>query len=299
MLPNDTAKAMQDLEQLPHAQRSRLAFIDFCLQYFGQIARADLIRHFGIGLASGTRDFSLYRELAPDNLKLLHNTKLYYRTSAFKPVFPHHADAILTNLCRGFGDGIASITKPSGACFDAVRLIQPESEIIAGLMRAIQHQQAIHCDYVSLSSGMSQRELVPHSIVNNGHRWHVRAYDRQSSSFRDFVCTRFSHVESLQQAVKSNEFRDADNEWNIVVKLHLVPHPKLEQPQAIAMDYKMENGELLLEVRAALVGYLLQHWQVDCSPEATLDARQYPLRLEAPQLIEPYENAILAPGFQR
>ena len=51
------------LENLNHAQRERLAFIDFSLEFFGQIARADLIQKFGTGLASCTRDLSLYREI--------------------------------------------------------------------------------------------------------------------------------------------------------------------------------------------------------------------------------------------
>ena len=60
------------LDSLPHAQKERLAFIDFNLQYFGQVARADLVQRFKTGLAACTRDLTAYRELAPNNIQLFH-----------------------------------------------------------------------------------------------------------------------------------------------------------------------------------------------------------------------------------
>ncbi|REL25364.1 WYL domain-containing protein [Thalassotalea euphylliae] len=288
-----------DVSQYPYAQRQRLAFIDFCLQYFGQIARADLINHFKVGMASGTRDFALYKELVPDNLHLVHQTKLYYRTEQFKPLFNHQGEAVLTGLCRGFGDGIAAINQPSEVCFEAVRLIQPDSEIIAALMRAITHQQAVKCRYVSLSSGEQGRVIVPHSIVNNGHRWHVRAFDRKSASFRDFSCTRFVEAKVLAVEAKQDELCQADREWSTILTLTLKPHPKVTQPRAIEMDYHMVEGSLTLEVRAALVGYLLQQWQVDCSPNHHLDPSQHPLCLTNSEVLTSHDNAILAPGYSQ
>ena len=37
---------LDDLSRYPHAQRERLAFIDFCLYYFGEVSKADLLRQF-------------------------------------------------------------------------------------------------------------------------------------------------------------------------------------------------------------------------------------------------------------
>jgi len=286
-----------DFSSYSHAQQQRLAFIDFCLQYFGQMARADLIQHFSTGLASGTRDFSLYKELVPDNLILKHQTKLYYRSEKFVPLFQHDPQTILTSLCRGFGDGFASKFKPSDTCFDAIRLIQPDSNTIATLMRAIQARQAIKCEYVSLSSGTTERELVPHAIVNNGHRWHVRAFDRKSNSFRDFVCTRFISLNEILAPTVKHELAENDQAWSTILSIVLIPHPKLSQPLAIELDYNMSNGELALEVRAALVGYLLQQWQVDCSKDYQLDEKQFPLALKNSEALKNCSNALLAPGF--
>ncbi|MFT6585307.1 MAG: hypothetical protein ACJAUY_001634 [Cognaticolwellia sp.] len=64
-----------DLDKINYAQRERLAFIDFCLQFVGQIARADLVNHFRTGLTSCSRDLTLYKELAPKNLNFRHEDK--------------------------------------------------------------------------------------------------------------------------------------------------------------------------------------------------------------------------------
>jgi hypothetical protein len=298
------------LDSLTHAQKERLAFIDFSLQYFGQVARADLIQRFKTGLAACTRDLTAYRELAPQNLKLFHQTKNYHRTETFQPIFDHNPEAILTGLCRGFGDGLSNGIQPSEHCIDATRLVHPKSEVIAAVMRAINNQQAISCNYISLSSGKTKREIVPHALVNNGQRWHVRAYDRKSKEFRDFVCTRLLSVTEIKAPEQStvvvtplntNELRISDTQWNKIVSVVLKPHPSIKVHQAIELDYEMTNGELKLEVRAALLGYLLRQWNVDCTDNAELQGNEYQLWLSnlshIKQELEGVADLAIAPGY--
>ncbi|WP_417699614.1 WYL domain-containing protein [Pseudoalteromonas lipolytica] len=268
------------LENLNHAQRVRLAFIDFSLEFFGQITRADLIQKFGTGLASCTRDLSLYRELAPNNAVLMHENKRYVRSETFRAIFEHDPESVLRTLANGFGDGFSLSHEESPTCFDAIRLVHPNADIISTIMRAIYSNSAIRCEYESLSSGTTKRELVPHAIVNNGHRWHVRAFDRKSKEFRDFVCTRFKRIELQEAEPKSNELADMDSEWNTLCELQLVPHPRLGHSKAIEMDYGMTKGTLKLEVRAALANYVLRHWNVDCTDNATLTGDEYQLYLK-------------------
>ena len=285
------------LTELNHSQRERLAFIDFSLQYFGHVSRNDLIQRFKTGLAASTRDFSAYKELAPNNLVLVHQTKNYHRTNDFKPVFSHDPEVILTSLSRGFGNGISSGIQPSEQCFDAVRLVHPKADVIAALMRAIHNKQPIKCGYVSVTSGESERVLVPHAIVNNGHRWHVRAFDRKHQQFRDFVCTRFTYVELINQDINTVEGRNYDEQWQLKVTLTLVPHPSIAQSQAIQMDYGMEDGKLRLEVRAALAAYLLRQWQVDCSEGFKFTGQGCQLALQDRDVLVGVENTSLAPGY--
>ena len=268
------------LENLNHAQRERLAFIDFSLEFFGQIARADLIQKFGTGLASCTRDLSLYRELAPNNAVLMHENKRYVRSGAFRAIFEHNPEEMLKTLARGFEGGFSLPRDKSLTCFDAIRLVHPNPGFIPALMRAIYSNSAIKCEYESLSSGATKRELVPHAIVNNGHRWHVRAYDRKSKEFRDFVCTRVKRIELIEAVPKRAELIGMDKAWNTLCELQLVPHPRLPHSKAIEMDYCMINGMLQFEVRAALASYVLRQWNVDCTEDATLTGNEYQLYLK-------------------
>ncbi|MFT4926311.1 MAG: hypothetical protein ACI8WB_002409 [Phenylobacterium sp.] len=290
-------ETMPTLDSFTHAQRERLAFIDFNLQYFGQIARADLIAHFKTGLAACTRDLASYRQLSPANLVLVHQTKSYHRTEQFNPLFDHNPEAILTGLCRGFGDGLSNGIRPSDVCIDAVKLVHPDSEVIAAIMRAIKQRYAFSCDYASLSSGLTQRELVPHSIVNNGHRWHVRAFDRKSQQFRDFVCTRLQNVAIIKEPTATVQHLAFDKQWHKIVSITLTPHPALKHKQAIEMDYGMTDGGLVLEVRAALLGYLLRHWNVDCSVGHQAYKKEYQLALANPESLQGVDNLAIAPGY--
>ena len=285
------------LDALTHAQRERLAFIDFNLQYFGQVARADLIQRFQTGLAACTRDLASYKELVPQNLVLSHTTKSYHRLENFKPLFKHNAESILSALCRGFGDGLSSGNQPSSYCQDATRLIHPNSETIATIMRAITSKLALKCQYTSLSSGNTLKELIPHSIVNNGTRWHVRAFDRSNQQFRDFVTTRIECPKILQPLTKPEESADKDTQWHTIYDIILTPHPKLKYPKAIELDYAMDNGQIKLEVRAALLGYLLRQWNVDCTEQGTLNGNIYQLHLSNKSQLN-LKDIEIAPGYQ-
>jgi hypothetical protein len=294
---NNVECHLVDLTNINYAQRERLAFIDFCLQFFGQISRADLVNHFKTGLASCSRDLTLYRELASDNLTLKHETKQYYRTSEFTPVFEHNPEATLNSLCRGFGDGFSNGITPSDVCIDATRLIHPSSDVIASILRAINNRQAISCDYVSLSSGETKRTIVPHSLANNGQRWHVRAFDKKNKAFRDFVCTRIHNVAVIEKPIATIQGREFDKQWNNIHKITLVPHPSIKHFKAIELDYAMVGGKIELNVREALLGYLMRQWNVDCSLESTLVGEQHQLRLDNINELQGIDSLSIAPGY--
>lgn len=284
------------IASLSSSQRERLAFIDFNLQFFGKVSRVMLVERFQTGLAASTRDFASYKDIAPDNLFLDHSTKHYLRTSHFSPVFAFSADAILQSISRGFVDGITAPVKPSERCFEAVQLIHPSADIIATLMRAINNAQPCTVKYVSISSGESQRRFVPHALINNGHRWHVRGYDGKSKSFRDFVCTRFTEVKEIGQPREPHEKSSADSQFNRFVDLILVPHPSLKNVKAIEMDYDMQNGKKRMRTRAALAAYILRHWQVDCSVGHRIVNQGCQLALQNLDVLTEIENPMLAPG---
>ncbi|APD85395.1 WYL domain-containing protein [Alteromonas sp. Mex14] len=231
-------------------------------------------------------------------MTLKHETKQYYRTDEFNPLFEHNPEAILGSLCRGFGDGLSQRISPSEKCIDATRLIHPDSDVIATLMRAINNRQAISCDYISLSSGESSREIVPHAIANNGQRWHVRAFDKRSKEFRDFVCTRLQNVTEIQKPIATAQSGEYDKQWHNVVRIQLVVHPSVNHPKAVELDFGMNEGILNLEVREALLGYLMRQWNVDCSRKATLVGSEHHLWLSNIDELGELSCLTIAPGYK-
>jgi len=79
----------KNLDDLNHAQRERLAFIEFRLWFLGDVRRPDLIDRFGIAPAVATRDLTAYRELAPENIDFDGRRKLYVPKPSFSPLFEH------------------------------------------------------------------------------------------------------------------------------------------------------------------------------------------------------------------
>lgn len=285
-----------DLRNIQYAQRERLAFIDYCLEYVGKVSRTTLVAHFDVGVASCSRDFKLYTSLAPHNVTFTHRDKFYYRTEEFNPLFNHEPSVVLKSLAEGFGDGFANPRVQIDWIFDAPALILPKPELVGMLTRAIASESAIVICYHSLSSGESERIIVPHAIVNNGQRWHVRAFDLQSQSFRDFVCTRIEHVSSSDHFVEDAQKARADVQWQQKVSLELVPHPRLKHRKSIELDFGMQEGKRVIETRSALAGYLLRYWNVDCSDDARLPAEQNQLWLKNTQIKSVIKNISLAPG---
>ena len=88
----------QRVESLSHAQRERLAYIDFRLYFFGEIGRPDLIERFGVAPAGATRDLALYREIAPQNITFDGSNKIYRIGQAFSPLFDHASQRVLSAL---------------------------------------------------------------------------------------------------------------------------------------------------------------------------------------------------------
>jgi len=149
-----------------------------------------------------------------------------------------------------------------------------------------------------MSSGVSDRVIVPFALVDTGLRWHVRAFDRRHGEFRDFVITRIEAPHVLDEAPQPNELPGNDIQWTRIVELDFVPHPRLARPEIVCMDYGMTEGVRHVRVRAAVAGYMLLRWSVDCSPDHRLAEEQYRLWLADPLALYGVENARLAPGYQ-
>jgi len=285
-------------KSLSHAQRERLAYVDFRLYFMGEIGRRDLASRFGVAPAGATRDLALYREIAPQNIEFDGSNKIYRIGKAFSPIFEHGPQRVLSALALGFGDGANVDSQPLLPCESPAVLSSPRMDVLAPICRAIRAKRPVAIRYHSMSSGESERVIVPFALSDTGLRWHVRAFDRKSGDFRDFVVTRIEAPTLLDDEPQAHERPDNDIQWTRIVELDFVPHPRLERPEIIKMDYGMTDGAIRMRVRAAVAGYMLLRWSVDCSPDHRLKEEQYRLWLSDPLALYGVENAKLAPGYQ-
>ena len=103
----------------------------------------------------------------------------------------------------------------------------------------------------------------------------------------------------IDSMIKEHETRESDIQWNRIVELEIVPHPSLKHPKTIETDYAMENGVLNVNVRAAVAGYVLHRWNVDCSEHHSLEGPEYHLWLKNHQALYGVENLVIAPGYSQ
>lgn len=286
------------LNDIGFSQKQRLAYIDFKLLFVGYVTRAEIVSYFEKGLTSATKDINLYKELCPKNMEYDAKEKKYFQADNFKPLFKHDPRKTLVKLSNQITDGFDAIGDTTFPVEAPSQLNIPDIFIVAKLVQAIINEKPVSVIYTSLTSGSAARELVPHSIVDNGLRWHVRAFDRKTKSFRDFVLTRITKVTIKNTEVIAGEDKIEDHQWMRMMPLQLVPHPhNVNHPTAIALDYGMEGGELSLNVRAAMAGYLLRRWNVDCTADAELVGAEYQLWLKNRQTLFGAENLTIAPGY--
>lgn len=286
------------LDDICQAQQERLFHIDFKLRFLGIINRNDLVSRFGIKAAAATRDFSQYKEIAPNNLIYDTKVKSYIQSDDFKPVFSCTGSQALAALCHGLGDGHVSANAALVPAEAPTQLNTPNLDILSIVSKAIHQNKILSVNYLSLSSGQGTREIVPFALVDNGMRWHVRAFDRRRERFSDFVINRIAGASLQNGDIPFSQTREADIQWNRIVEMHIVPHPRLEFKEPIAMEYGMEQGVLKAQVRAAVTGYVLRRWNVDCTHDHSLTGPEYHLWLKNTMTLYGVENLAIAPGYK-
>lgn len=289
---------MSNIEDISQSQRERLSYIDFVLFFLGRFNRSALEGRFGIKPAAATRDISKYKETAPDNLQYVAAEKQYLVTENFRPVYIHRTVRALAQLSRGFGGINTGKGEAYINCELPYRMKYPEPTIIAPISRSIYQRKAVSIKYISTSSGKTKREIVPFALVDNGLRWHVRAFDRKNKRFCDFVLSRILSSAMLGRDVLPEETKEYDDQWNRMVELKIVPHPSQAYQETICHDYEMEDGILTINVRAAIAGYLLRRLNVDCTEDHSLKSPAYQLWLSNLPTLYGVDTLNLAPGLR-
>lgn len=277
------------------AVRQRFQYIEIMAFYTGLVSRSDVARTFGLSDAAATKDLKAYSEQAPDNLQYLHTVFGFVPTENFEPMFADLEPSVVlpmiaANLAStgGPNEGARLYDIPMEELPLPVRL--PDRNVCAQVLRAVKQGRQLSVVYKSLSDRdeSDPRVIEPHSLINTGLRWHVRAYSHDSYDFRDFVLSRFVAAEMLDEEAESN--MQYDDDWVEPITLQLAPHPDLKprKQESLLIDYRAVEGVIELEVRRALVGYVLHRLSVDTTADHSMNPNAYQLVLVNRDEIEPF-----------
>lgn len=251
---------------------------------------------FDISSAASTRDLSLYKEKYPRNIIYDRGGKEYSASKEFRPAYSHNATEALKIIAKNV-EGMNS-KELDIVCENPTQINTIDINILAKITQAMHNQKPLALNYCSLSSGLTKRVFVPLALVNNGLRWHVRGYDRKRSGFRDFVINRIQTAEVLiNEEIPQIESIEHDIQWNRIVEMEIVPHPALKHKQTIEQEYGMKNGVLKINVRAAVVGYFLRRWNIDCSKDHRGSETDHHLWLKNSLSLYGVSNINLAPLY--
>lgn len=274
---------MKTSEDPTIAQMEKLQFVEHLAYFHGAVNREDLINRFGISKASATNVMSAYSRMAPENLRYDIRLKRYEISNVFKPVFNVH---ILIERIPVYT--IPKLLKPADD--EAI-------EKIALISRAIQNMKSLTIVYTSAASGTSTRQIIPVAFADNLLRWHLRAYDRHKEKFVDFVFARIQKVNLIEHdVIEHHEHPNNDKQWHSFIELKINAHPhNLVNTQSFDMGNEIRNVRL----RAAMAGYFLQLWNVDCSQDASLVGKEYQYILENLTEVSEVADLELAPGYTR
>ena len=273
----------------------RLQYIEVLAYYAGVVTRTDVAGAFGISDAAATKDLNLYGQLAPDNLTYKHSLFGFTPTPTFSSIVADLRPEIALEMIAGnvamLGDAAAKASIYGiNAEYLALPVRLPKQNVLAQITRAIKGQKKCRVLYGSLTDRQSgdSRIIEPHSLINTGLRWHVRAYNEETFDFRDFVLSRITDAELLDAPAESSQ--QYDDDWTEFAVLQLKPHPGLsaQKRNNLLVDYGAESETIEISIRRSLAGYLLQRLSVDTTVSQTMNPNAFQLVLINRDEVEPF-----------
>lgn len=269
-------------EQLSHQQKQAFRAIELIAQWEGRLNTSHLTKLLAITRQSASRLINDYKAIYPAYLNYNASLKCYEPSQLFSPNTSASGLEAYTQL---MADRFAESDDSQSDDLSVLRMTSghhtPSPLIVRPIIQAIQNRLRLDVAYASITSpDFEERIICPHTLINDGHRWHVRAWCEKNQDFRDFVLTRIRDVFDAEGI--SPVGREQDQGWNTWVTFSIEPDPRLNaaRRRIVAMDYGMSadvSGNLTREyrVRAALLIYWLQQLRVD----------RYRERPEAQQII--------------
>jgi len=259
------------LADIRGAQLQRLRLLESIVYWEGLVRRHRLSEAFGLNVEGVSRDFSLYRELFPENLAYDPSRKGYAPTSRFMPKLADGSADEYLSMLRLHSEGSTQWLiqgLPGTAETERVPL-QPggiNSGDLKEITRAIAAGTSLTGIYQSMRAPKPERVHVwPRALVFSGYRWHLRAYDLDREIHRDLVLARLSAKPGTARV------RDIpkDQAWDAIVTVQVRPaeHWSPTQKSAIAKEYGMTRlrGTWVwsVKLRQCLAPYFLYLHRLD------------------------------------
>lgn len=260
-------------------QAERLKFIDLCAYVLGYVNRGLLTSRFNIEIAYASRDIKEYQEQSLGKLSYNTSLKAYEPVGWFEPMFKHTIEDAFMLLSEGAQKiNFLPILSESQAV-TSIHGVEPKLELVAPLLRAVGRGLKVEIDYISNSSGQTQRLIAPHSLITAGNFKYVRAFDHKTGEFRSFKLNRIIHARLTNWKIDVEMQKDSDQDWNELVTLELSANQSLKYKEAIELDYGIVNGVLEVPIRKALIPFFLMDWNISPPEYQNLPSTLFPLQV--------------------
>ena len=246
------------LDDLKHAQRERLIYLDRCLTWRGMANRRDLMERFGISMAQAALDFRAYLDLVRETPPTYDPVrKTYIAAEGHRPLAPSSLAETFEILAEEPQGTIpASLPRPER---------EANSKVMARLHQAIRTDSMLHILYTSMSSGADDGQwIAPTKFTSDGESVHLRAFSLKHGEYRNYLPIRIDPKSSFDDE-PLREPLPFDTDWHTRAIIWLRPKAGLSDAQAavVRREYGFEGEFLRVETRKALEFYFDHRWGLD------------------------------------
>ena len=140
--------------------------------------------------------------------------------------------------------------------------------IFALLRQSAVNGTGVEIVYASMANPVpSVRQIYPHTLIQVGRRWHVRAWCAKRGEFRDFNLGRIG--KALPLAAKAPKTKADDADWNRTLVLHFIAHRALtpEQQLMVREEFFRGTSGYGLTVCACMAKYVIQDLRAATDPD--------------------------------
>lgn len=236
----------------------RFGWIEACLIFTGQFSGAEkkvYCDYFGVSESTVSRDQDAFLTSVAaakgEGLVAKVNGKLVLEDGAVLRESQYRRPSRELWLSVTLGQRFASAPNPRKGTVD--------DGVLRLVIKSIQKRRVMRINYHSRSGSVGWRAIAPHTIADVVGRYHVRAWDYAHSRYADFVLSRIrSAVFDLDKRLKYRG-SDRDDEWRNFEDVEIRPDGEIN-PASARLDYGLgEDDRRVIKVRAALVGYVIDH----------------------------------------